>query len=197
VCSSDLDLGSNPLRDDYGRIYTEGIRSILANPDPDFFVFSYPFFEAFMLGNHLYSVEAQSGAEAFKVLTQDIAPPIAPAKLAIPGYGKVINGLRKVTYQFIFIAPGLAPIQNPTFAAQMLGQMKGILENVDGIGDVFTRGQMIAQLKDLQTLEALTALTESRAKIAASRATLSGEQLVIANELIRQIDVATSPYFRR
>lgn len=199
-----FDKGSDPLRTDYGKLYTAGVNAVLATGD----LFSnFPFFEAMETGNHLFAAESPQRAEAFRIMTEAIAPPIPAAKLATPGYADSVDQLRQMAYQFIFqlnctqAADGtiacspVTPFVEPAFEPVLLGQMKAILENGEGFGSIWTRTEMVSELKSLQSVSALTALTQARATISTKRATLTGQSLVEANEVIREIDDAINPYF--
>ena len=83
---------------------------------------------------------------------------------------------------------------NPVFA-DMMAQIQGNLGNADGFRSFRTRRAMVDILKKLQTVQAYDALRSTRDSIAAQRASMTGDQAALTDDLLARIDAATHPYF--
>lgn len=89
---------------------------------------------------------------------------------------------------------------DPTDSAitpQVIVQLRRFLENSDAIRSFETRRMAVDILKKLQSLDAYQALVEGRAVLVVQRASLSGTDALLAEDVIRRLDAATSPYFDR
>jgi hypothetical protein len=72
----------------------------------------------------------------------------------------------------------------------------GNLQNTDGARSFATRRTMVDILAKLQMTAAYDALVQSRAQIAAQRASLTGVAAEMTDDLLARIDAATHPYFK-
>lgn len=83
---------------------------------------------------------------------------------------------------------------NPVFA-DMMAQVQGNLANTDGFRTFGTRRAMVDILKQQQTVQAYDALRSSRETISTARASMTGVQAEMTDDLLARIDAATHPYF--
>ncbi len=79
--------------------------------------------------------------------------------------------------------------------ADMMAQLQGNLGNADGFRGLTTRRAMVDILKKMQTVPAYDALRTTRDGIAAQRASMSGDQAALTDDLLSRIDTVTHPYF--
>lgn len=91
--------------------------------------------------------------------------------------------------------PGDPTATNPAFPA-IFNEVVGNLQNADGIRSFGTRRAMVDILSHLQMSAAYDALVQSRAAIAAQRASMTGTQAELTDDLLARIDAATHPYFK-
>jgi hypothetical protein len=87
------------------------------------------------------------------------------------------------------------PPSDVTVAA-VIPDLEKTLVDADHIRSYATRRTCVDALKHVQLVEALEALRAARDAIAASRATLSGDDAVLTDDLLARIDAAIQPYFR-
>jgi hypothetical protein len=91
--------------------------------------------------------------------------------------------------------PGDPTATNPAFPA-IFNEVVGNLLNSDGIRSFGTRRAMVDILTHLQMSAAYDALVQARGQIAAQRASMTGTQAELTDDLLARIDAATHPYFK-
>ena len=84
---------------------------------------------------------------------------------------------------------------NPAFPA-IFNEINGNLLNSDGIRSFSTRRAMVDIFTHLQITAAYDALVSARAQIASQRASMTGVQAELTDDLLARIDAATHPYFK-
>lgn len=142
--------------------------------------------------------------EAFNALIGDTAPPLKPEVLALnANAGAYANFYNAVLLLNLFVDPApyrdeiaVDPLLNdPAFRARAIEVAKNSLMGSDGQRTLQTMRVMVNVLKAMQHDDALVALNQARATFAANRAAYPANVQPLIDDLIRRIDVATSPYF--
>ncbi|MDW8283528.1 MAG: zinc-dependent metalloprotease [Myxococcales bacterium] len=127
----------------------------------------------------------------------------APVPMPMPaGYGSRRDFLARRILLRTWLEPASArgnitqdPPLEPGLLARWLPELRGNLLNADGFRSHATRRVAVDVLKKLQLVEAQAVLREARAALAAQLPMLSGEALLLQQDLISRIDAALSPYF--
>ena len=83
-----------------------------------------------------------------------------------------------------------------TESAAIFTEINGNLLNGDGIRSFSTRRAMVDIFAHLQITAAYDALVSARAQIASQRASMTGVQAELTDDLLARIDAATHPYFK-
>ncbi|MBZ4397991.1 zinc-dependent metalloprotease [Myxococcus sp. AS-1-15] len=151
---------------------------------------------------------ARSGVEVDQTYAYDVAiaavrPPLAVPPDAGPGYGAVADDLARRVLSRLYLDPLAArgsftatPGEDSAITPQVLADIHGILINVDGVRGFQSRRAMVDILKNMQSLPAYVALRQGRDAVQAQLGTLSGTELIQAEDLLARIQAALSPYYR-
>jgi hypothetical protein len=129
--------------------------------------------------------------------------PLTDAQLQTQGYAPRADYMARRILSRLFLDPaqmrgvfsGDPTPYNPAFPA-IFSQVVGNLQNTDGVRSFATRRTMVDILAHLQMAAAYDALVQSRAQIAAQRASLTGVTAEMTDDLLARIDAATHPYFK-
>jgi hypothetical protein len=155
----------------------------------------------YWLNNVLNYVRVGS-APALARTTKTFNAPVSPDVLkANPNIGPLIDLISQWTYARMFLDPAswrgsITKDPPSSLWATIIPQLKGNLQNVDAIRSYPTRRMMVDILKNMQDMRAYDALLTARASIAAVRATLTGAEAELTDDLLARIDQATRPYFK-
>lgn len=150
------------------------------------------------------ATEAQR-LEAFNVLIGDVAPPLRSDVLALnANAGAYANFYNAVLLLNLFVEPAqqrdeiqVNPLlDDPAFRARVIQVAKDSLMSSDGQRSFDTMRVMVDVLKEMQHGDALIALNQARSYFATNRNSFPVASQPYVDDLIRRIDVATSPYFR-
>jgi hypothetical protein len=153
-------------------------------------------------------------ARAFDIATNGVAVPLTAANAANATYAKAADqvlrnimarlylglaaeGLPQDIVQRGLIYFGDLSNMDAALVAKIVNQLKGILQNADRVRSFESRRDAVDILKKMQTLDAYSVLTESRAKVSADLATLTGNDALLTKDLLGRIDAATTPYFKQ
>jgi hypothetical protein len=194
-----LDATSDPLRLWHGPHYVTRLAGALAgrNPVPDDYTLN------LVLSFVRSGKDSQTKLDAWNLATQGVRAPIAPEVLASsPGYGLVADAAFRRVVQRLYLDTAAArgpfaqdPRADALLTPAMLGQLRAVLLNVDGVRSPQSRRVAVDVLKKLQTYEAFAILLEVHTELVASLPLLSGNERLAADDLARRIHAATSPYF--
>jgi hypothetical protein len=153
-------------------------------------------------------------ARAFDIATNGVAVPLTAANASNATYSKAADQVLRNVLARLYLglaAEGLPPefvTSSPIYlgdlsnmdavlVAKIVNQLKGVLQNADRVRSFESRREAVDILKKMQTLDAYSVLTESRAKVSADLATLTGNDALLTKDLLGRIDAATTPYFKR
>jgi hypothetical protein len=126
------------------------------------------------------------------------------AKALDPAKAAAIDALAGRLFQRLYIDPAAArtgnfdndpPATNPQYTASLLAELKGNLDNVDGIRSFATRRVAVAVLKKLQTQEAMDVLYDAQVRLGPALAQVTGADAAQASELAADLTRALDPYF--
>jgi aspartate-semialdehyde dehydrogenase len=87
------------------------------------------------------------------------------------------------------------PAADPALSARSATDLRDVIAEGADVYGVGTKGRAIDVLARLQTAEALVALADARAALAARLPSLAGAAAALTGDLIARIDRATDPYF--
>ncbi len=194
-----FDQGPNPLTTDITPRYQAAVRKALAAQQALLVT------DVFPLTRHVRGAanEAQR-LEAFNALIADTAPPLKAEVLALtPTAGAYANFYNAVLLSNLFLTGaanrdeiGVNPsLDDAAFRARVIEVVKNSLTGSDGQRSLDTMRVMVDVLKAMQQGDALIALNAARASFVASRANYPVSVQPLIDDLIRRIDLATSPYF--
>ena len=158
------------------------------------------------LNNVLKFVRNGTAAEipqAWAATIGAVHAPLTTAQLQQAGYAPRADAMaRRVLSRLFLDLPALRgtfagdpTVQNPAFPA-IFNEVVANLQNVDGIRSFTTRRAMVDILGRLQLTAAYDALVQTRAQIAAQRASMTGVTAELTDDLLARIDAATHPYFK-
>jgi uncharacterized protein DUF4953 len=145
--------------------------------------------------------DPQTALGAFTAALSIGAVPAAASVASDPNAAATADALAALVLARLYLdpLPARGNISNPPSDAAVnaaaLVQLQGNLVDQDGIRSFNTRRTMVDILKRFQTTEALTALRDSRAQIASARASMTGDQAALTDDLLARIDQAMNPYF--
>ncbi len=193
-----FDVGTNPLVDLGARFQTKVRKAISGKRDLQTQ-------DAWPLTRYIRapSSEAQR-LEAFNLLIADTAPPLKPEIVALTpsawAYADFYNASLLVN---LFASPvayrdpiGAAPLMNNVaFRSRVVEVARNSLKSSDNYRTGLTMRSMVTVLKEVQQTDAYLALGDARAHFASIRANQTPEKQAVIDDLIRRIDLATSPYF--
>jgi hypothetical protein len=143
--------------------------------------------------------------EAFNALIGDVAPPLRSDVIALgPNAAAYANFYNAVLLLNLYTEPAQArdeaqvnpALDDPAFRARASAVAKDSLMGSDGQRSFDTMRVMVDVLKEMQHGDALVALNQARATFAANRNSYPAASQPYVDDLIRRIDVATTPYFR-
>ena len=119
-----------------------------------------------------------------------------------PAYGMFADELGRFVIKRLFLDPkesrGIFSSdisKGSDVMKDAIDQAERILVNEDNIRSFETRRAMVDVLKKVQSIEALQLLKEARAEIDFKATSLSGDELLIEDDLLQRIDAALAPYF--
>jgi hypothetical protein len=199
------DQTDNPLEKYYGADYTTLSKAWLEKDD-------FGALLSLIFGGYITSLSdyvrapattttAAVRARAWNLLITDAVAPTPPAKLAInPFYAENADFLAYFIFLDLFDTP-LQDLRYPSYPTdtallpQMVEQAKQNLLNRDKGRAYDTRRLMIRALKIMQRDDAMQALRDARTEIAAGLGGLPAAERGEAEELLRRIDKALSPYY--
>lgn len=150
------------------------------------------------------SNEAQR-LEAFNALLGDVAPPLRADVIALgPNAAAYADFFNALLLSNLFVDPAerrdeiqVAPLLNdPAFRARAVQVAKDSLMGSDGYRTWGTMYVMVDVLKAMQQGDAMVALTQARSYFATNRNNFPVASQPYVDEMVRRIDVATTPYFR-
>jgi hypothetical protein len=158
------------------------------------------------LNNVLKYVRAGSAAQRTTAFSTAVTPVHAPADAAAlaatPGLGARIDTVAHRILQRLYLDPATVrgsfsadPPADPTFLASVLVELRGNIENLDGVRSFPTRRTCVDVLKKLQTQDAYNILVEAKAKLATEKLSLGPADQALADDLLARIDAAIHPYF--
>ncbi len=158
------------------------------------------------LNNVLKFVRNGAGAEivpAWNAVIAGSQVPLTTTQLQTQGYAPRADYMARRILSRLFLDDvalrgtfgGDPTTSNPAFPA-IFNQVVGNLQNSDGARSFSTRRAMVDILAHLQIAAAYDALVQSRAQIAAQRASLTGVAGEMTDDLLARIDAATHPYFK-
>lgn len=142
--------------------------------------------------------------EAFNILVGDTAPPMKAEVIALDTYANryadyfnavFLLNLFKETREYrdeIAVNP---PMFDPAFSARVVTVARESLLSSDNQRSFETMRMMVDVLKAMQTADAYVALTTARSYFSTNRNSWPTTVHPYVDDLIRRIDVATSPYF--
>ncbi|MCP3165614.1 zinc-dependent metalloprotease [Myxococcus qinghaiensis] len=196
---SRYDATSVPLELFHGPAYREALMAALeegGEPPPD----------AALNGVLQYVRAGRSITERLRAWTlavEGIQAPLPPEVLAQkPVHGAVSDvELTRVLQRLYLDSPSergsirIDPRPDTVLTPLILGQVRAVLLNVDGVRGYASRRVMVRLLQKLQTFEAYAILREARLEVEARLPTLSGRALYEAENLASHLQQATSPYF--
>ncbi|MDP1825458.1 MAG: zinc-dependent metalloprotease [Archangium sp.] len=192
-----FDATANPLTNQLAPRYRQLLRDTLAERS------QLTFAQIFAITRYVRgAANEQQRLEAFNVLIGDVAPPLAPDVIALgPNAAAWANQYNAALLQNLFVAPveyrdpvAVNPaVNDPAFRARVLEVVRNSLLSSDGYRSFDTMRTMVDVLKAMQHGDAFAVLTEARNALAAGTYDAATQPYV--TDLIRRIDVATSPYF--
>ncbi|MGV3619481.1 MAG: hypothetical protein ACO1OB_01615, partial [Archangium sp.] len=193
-----FDVGNNPLTTDIGpRFKAASLAAFKGQPLDARIVY----------GVTRYVRAPQTEAqrlEAFNILIGDTAPPMRADIIALDTYASryaeylnaaFLLNLFKETREYrdeIAVNPAF---NDPAFTARVVTVARESLMSTDGQRTFDTMRMMVDVLKAMQNADAYVALTTARAYFANNRSSWPANVHPYIDDLIRRIDVATSPYF--
>ncbi len=193
------DRGANPLATDVAPRWQSQVRAQLAQTR------SLTFGDIHRITRYVRGPQDEAQRlEAFNALIGDVAPPLQPAITGLsPNAAAWADAVAQIVLSNLFLdgAEYRDELQvNPslvdaTFRARVIAVAKGILTNSDRQRSFEARRTAVDVLKRMQTYDALQALIEAKAPIAAERATYNATGQALCDDLTRRIDVSISPYF--
>ncbi|MDP2272702.1 MAG: zinc-dependent metalloprotease [Archangium sp.] len=143
--------------------------------------------------------------EAFNALVSEVAPPLRADVLALGPHARAIADIYNALFLTnLFLDPaarrdeiGVNPyLEDPAFRARVIEVAKNSLLSSDNQRSFETMRLMVDVLKAMQHADALAALNSARASLVATRPNWPASVQPLADDLIRRIDVACSPYFQ-
>jgi hypothetical protein len=159
------------------------------------------------LNNVLNWVRAGSDAQrlvAWKAVVTPVHAPADPALLqATPTLGARLDTVARRILQRLYLDDvslrgsifTADPPADPQWIPSVLTELRGNLENLDGVRTFPTRRVCVDILKRLQTEEAYDILVEAKAALGVERLKLSPADQALADDLLARIDTAIHPYF--
>ena len=194
-----FDVTSTPVASDLAPRFKERMRQALLQQR------DLTYLDMFPLTRHVRGAQDEAARlEAFNALIADTAPPLKPEIIALgPLAAAYADFYNAVLLTNLFVVPGdyrdeiqvNPPLQDPAFRARVVEVAKNSLQSSDGQRSLMTMRAMVDVLKAMQTDDALVALTSARASFVANRAAYPANVQVLVDDLVRRIDVATTPYF--
>lgn len=194
-----FDATDDPLNKYYGKIYLDLVGALLSGKAAAF--------PNVTLNNVLPFLRAGADSatrmRAFAIVTTGSAVPVDPAIAASPQLAARADALARNLFNRLYLdAEALRgtykkdpPTNDAALNAAVLEQLKGILKNSDGIRSYASRRVAVDVLKKLQTLAAYQSLSEARAVITEQKSQLSGNELLMTEDLLARVTNAVSPYF--
>ena len=158
------------------------------------------------LNNVLKFVRNGTDAEmpqAWSAAISAVHAPLTADQLQQAGYAPRADSMaRRVLSRLFLDDPSLRgsfagdpTAQNPAFP-QIFNEVVANLQNVDAIRSFTNRRAMVDILARLQITPAYDALLQSRAQIATQRASMTGTDAELTDDLLARIDAVTHPYFK-
>ena len=192
-----FDRTDDPLNKYHGLYYTAYLNYFYKTQN----IFALLYWD-YWLNNVLNYVRAggSQGNAALALTINSFTAPISPDVLKQPSMGAMLDLVAEWTYARMYVDPASyrGDIKNDpgaTISQALIPQFKLNLANAEGFRSYETRRMMVDILKKLQDLKAYDALVTSRVQIAASRASLTGADAELTDDLLARIDAAVHPYF--
>ncbi|MBU8897093.1 zinc-dependent metalloprotease [Corallococcus sp. M34] len=146
--------------------------------------------------------DAGTQAYAYDIAMAQVRPPLAVPD-DIPGYGARADFLATRILSRLYLDPAGArgsfvnnPANTQPLTARVIGDLSGIVLNVDGIRSPASRRTAVDILKTHQSLAAYSALRTAKDTLVARLPTLTGDELLRTEDLLARINAAISPYYR-
>ena len=195
-----FDRGNDPLNKFYGKYYTAYLNKFFQTQN----IF-YLLYWDYWLNKTLNFVRAgQDDATKKAALQLALGLVSAPVPAAELGQNAQMGPMIDLVTQWIFLRLYLDPASargeinndpDSSLEPRILAELKGNLTNVDGIRSYPARRLAVDILKKLQDIDSLDILLKSKATVQAARATLTGADAELTDDLLARIDAATHPYF--
>ena len=193
-----FDRSDDPLRKFYGKGYRLYADYEISHGGSASFARGATAFYANGVAQYARAGSGAAPTDAMDLLFTHISAPGEPPASA--GQAAVIDDLHTFVMRRLYLDPSAdrgditrAPLD--VVLPQTLAQLRGVLMNADGIRSYGSRRSAVDVLKQLQSDDALQVLTDGRAAVTATLATLSPTDALRAADLIARIDAATHPYF--
>ncbi|PZR12002.1 MAG: hypothetical protein DI536_16900 [Archangium gephyra] len=193
-----FDTGSNPLTTDIGPRFQAASRAAFKGQPLDARAFY-----AVTRYVRAPATEAQR-LEAFNILIGDTAPPMRADIIALDTYANRYADYFNAVFLLNLFKEGpeyrdeiaVNPAFNdPAFTARAVTVARESLMSTDTQRTFDTMRMMVDVLKAMQNADAYVALTTARSYFATNRNSWPSNVQPYIDDLIRRIDVATSPYF--
>ena len=195
-----FDRSDDPLNKFYAKYYTAYLNGFYKTQN--IFYLLYWDYWLNKVGNYVRGgPDLATAQSALNLMLSSVNAPVSPAVLAQNSQmGPMIDLVTQWIYARLYLDPASSRgefTNDPDHALEpiTLPQLKANLTNLDGIRSYPTRRLAVDILKKLQDIDAYTMLVQSRVTVAAARASLTGVEAELTDDLLARIDAATHPYF--
>lgn len=193
-----FDTGANPLTTDVGPRFQAKLRQALTGQR------GLEYADLWEVTRYVRAPRSEAQRlEALDLLVGDVAPPLKAEVIALgPTAGGYADFYNAVLLANLFAAPKYRdPVQrdvamdDASFRARLVQVARDALKGTDGYRSALTMRTMVDVLKAVQHADAYLALTDARGHLVSLRASATPQGQVTIDDLVRRIDLATSPYF--
>jgi hypothetical protein len=200
LCAT-FDITPDPLGQGYGPQYATVVSQFLSGQAPNA--------PNRTLNNMLKFVRAGADSmtrtRAFGLVMNGFAVPLSAMNAGNATYARNADRLTNLVLSRMYLDP--APLRgefvtdpskaDPALNTLIMAQLRGTMLNTDKVRSYPTRRTTVDVLKKLQTLEAYALLTDAKAALTTEIPTLTGNDALLAKDLLGRIDAAITPYFTR
>ncbi|WP_426744542.1 zinc-dependent metalloprotease [Myxococcus faecalis] len=143
-----------------------------------------------------------SQVTAYEFALEKLRPPLVIPPGARPDYAARADELTRRIFQRLYLDPATSrgrflpnPPPTPALMAPMLADLRALVLDTDGVRSYASRRTMVDVLKAQQSLGAYRLLRELEGTLTASLPSLSDDDRLETEDLVRRISGALSPYY--